>query len=753
MVTFDDALNVRLGSLQDAVDDWSETVKKLQTLQETAENGMQRKAEKADWKGENAGVTKPFVKKTAKEFGDAAKEAESIRNILRDAHTEFKAAKEKLQAIVKAAPDQGIRIDPDGTVSYLIHPDRRPKDYDGPDPDQKDFDRVRSEIKAAVDKANDADDIASRALRTLVGKDDNNFSGTDYDSLRQAGKVQDAEDAKAAAKIVEKGDDATAAEISRLNKYLKDNKGDQYFAERFAVEVGAKGTLDYWADMGDPSDGSRLGVDHPKQLAELQKNWSFTLASASHSDSPDMAKWKADMIKSGDDIVRTRGSSAYGFQIMSNLMRDGSYDSRFLHDYGNAAFATERRLTHEGRIKPGQAWHSPSMGMMPKLNWDGKGVGQDPMTGFMEALGHNPKASADFFNSKLDLTPDDTRDHKSVDAFKYFAQDRDWPNDNTNDGLTNKYGHESLGHALESATLGHAYDDPTPKLVRTDDGAKVMEKVVEAYGDPALLKKEEALSGSIGRMTAGYIDDVNWALNENRTDSMFAPDKGAHGHAEFGMDGARKFLSALGQHPDAYSEVATAERVYTSTGMEAQVDANGHIHEPRVREALRTGAEVQGMLDQSRADQVEAEGLKKDKEYNDALEKRASWIEFGAGVGVATGAAFLPPVAAAGVAGTLIPLGMEHGEALVEQVLGDGIGDWAESNQKDSGDDIQKQRNEIFKAGEFNASYPMTDFLNRHHISPDDSNFAQTLETDLTAGYGKGTDRENQQGVRPQTGD
>ncbi len=93
MVSFDQLLNARLGSLKNAVDDWSETVKKLKSLQEKAENGMQRKAEKADWKGENAGVTKPFVKKTAKEFGDAAKEAESIHNILRDALAEFKAAK------------------------------------------------------------------------------------------------------------------------------------------------------------------------------------------------------------------------------------------------------------------------------------------------------------------------------------------------------------------------------------------------------------------------------------------------------------------------------------------------------------------------------------------------------------------------------------------------------------------------------------------------------------------------------------
>ncbi|MBC2867687.1 DUF6571 family protein [Streptomyces mexicanus] len=752
MVSFDQLLNARLGSLKNAVDDWSETVKKLKSLQEKAENGMQRKAEKADWKGENAGITKPFVKKTAKEFGDAAKEAESIHSILRDALAEFTAAQKQLNDVVHDAPAKGIRVDSNGAVSYLVHPDHRGKGYKGPEPEEADFDKVRADIKAALDKANDADEIASRALRTLVGKDETNFSGTEYDSLKQAGRVQDAEDARAAAKIVAKGDSATVTEIDRLNKYLKENNGDRYFAERFALEVGAKGTLDYWADMGDPSDGSRLGADHPERIKELQKNWGLTLASATHSNSPEMAAWKTDMVKSGDDLVRTRGTSVYGFQIMSNLMRNGEYDTKFLQDYGHAAFAAERRLTHEGRLKPQQAWDSP-LGMPPKLNWDGKDVGQDPMEGFMEALGHNPRASQEFFTSKLDLTPDNTHDHKDVDAFKYFTHDRDWPEENTGSGLTNKYGYESLGHALESATLGHAYDDPSPKLARNDDAAKVMEKVVAAYSDPELLKKQEVLSDSIGRMAAGYIDDINWALNENRSDSMFAPGAGAHGHAEFGMDGARKFLSALGQHPDAYSEVATAERVYTSSAMDGQVNSHGHINEPGVREALRTGAEVQGMLDQSRADQVEAEGLQKDKEYNEALQKRASWVQFGVGVGIATGAAFLPATAAVGVAGTLIPLATDQGKAFVQQVMGNFVGDWAESDQRDSADDIQKQRSQIFKTGEFNAGYPMTQFLAQHHINPDESNFAQDLETDMIAGYGKGTDRENQQGVRPQTGD
>lgn len=188
MVTFNELLNARLGSLNDRVKDWTRTVDRLKKLEDQAANGLVKKAEKADWAGDNAGITLPFVRKTAKEFQDALREARSIRNILRDAHSEFKTAKAKLTEIVNAAPGQGIRIDANGTVSYLIHPDRRSKDSTSPEPSEADFEKARNDIKAALDKANEADEIASRALRTSVGKDKHNFSGTDYDSLKQAGR-------------------------------------------------------------------------------------------------------------------------------------------------------------------------------------------------------------------------------------------------------------------------------------------------------------------------------------------------------------------------------------------------------------------------------------------------------------------------------------------------------------------------------------------------------------------------------------
>lgn len=754
MPKFDQVLNVRLGSLKEAVTDWGETYDQLVKLQEKAENGLRAKADKADWEGENAGVTRPFVKKTAKEFGDAAKVADSIRNILRDAHAEFKAAKESLEKLMEEAPGKGIRIDSTGVVSYLVHPDRRGKNYDGPKPEEADFETMRAAIKSALDKANDADDVASRALRSVVGKDENNFSGTEYDSLQEASKAQDAEDAKAAAKIVEKGDDATPAEIDKLNKYLKDNKGDPYFAEQFALQVGAKGNLEYWADMGDPSDGSRLGIDHRDKLKELQKNWSMTLAAATHSTNPEMDSWKSDLIKAGDDQIRTRGTSSYGFQIMGSLMREGNFEKSFLRDYGNALVVTERKLTHNGMVPPEHIWMTQANSA--HFNWSGTDLGRDPMRGFMEALGHNPKASTEFFGSEIDI-PGASKDDKKIDAFDYFTKDREWPKDGVEGGQSNKYGFDNLGHALEAATLGHAYDDPSSQLHRDEDTAKLMEKVVERYGgDPELLKKQELLADSLGRMGAGYVDDVNWALNDNDDTSMFAPGRDKDGdvkagHAEFGKDGARQFLSALGKYPDGYAEVSNAENVYTMSMLEAQVGDDGQINKDHAREAVRTGGEVQGMIDQARGDQVKAEGLKADEEYNKAMEKRAKWVEFGTGVAVAGGAAFLPPVAAAGVAATLIPVAQDAGTGALEQVLGNVIGDYTETNQQDSGKDVQKQRAEIYRAGEATAEVPMRTFLRDHGYGRDD-HFAQDLEEALDGGYAKGTDREAQQGSLPETG-
>ncbi|MFI6208714.1 hypothetical protein ACIBAI_20290 [Streptomyces sp. NPDC051041] len=750
MVTFNELLNARLGSLKEAVDDWTETVKRLKKLDEQASKGLLKKAEKADWKGENAGITLPFVRKTAKEFGDAATEAESIRNILRDAYTEFKAAKTKVDEVVKAAPDQGIRIDADGTVSYLVHPDRRSKDYSGPDPQEKDFDRVRSVIKTAVEKATEADEVASRALRTLVGKDRNNFSGTEYDSLTQAGKVQDAADARAAAKIVAKGDDATPEEIDRLNKYFEDNKGDQYFAERFALEVGAKGSLEYWADLGDPSDGSRLGADHPKRIKELQENWGLTLAAATHSDSAEMARWKADMIKAGDDVIQTRGTSPYGFQIMSNLMRNGAYETKFLNDFVNAAVVTERRMTGDGAIKPNQVWDS-GLGMLPRLNWGDKDdMGTDPMTGLMEALGHNPDASLKFFNDSTKLGEDKL---SNWDYFVGHGKDaRVWPVDQ--DGKPQ--GYANLGHALESATLGYAYDteDPSIPAMKTEEQiaarearTELMSKVVSNYSSAAVIDKQPGITDSLAKMAAGHIDSLNYSAadfggssNVNGRDDRFGAEK--NHLADFGLTKTTKFLRALAGDEDAYNTISAAQQAYGTSVMAAQGDDRGDVKRVAMHSIM-----MHGMLDQARFESIGQEFADKKEAANRELEKQGAWRDFAAGaaIGTVVGVAselIIPTRAAAAIA---VPLAFEVVGGAAETYMSNQTLDWLKENEFDNTDEALQGIEKARATGQHNAMTPLLNYAQANGLSEDD---IWDLSVEAEGHYNDGRARSDTKDVR-----
>ncbi|MFE6067609.1 hypothetical protein [Streptomyces sp. NPDC056525] len=751
MLKFEQVLHARLGSLQEASSVWSEAVSKLEKSKDKAETGLKGKAEKADWKGENAGVTQAFVKKTAKEFGDALIGATSIRNILRDAHTEFQAAKSELEKLVAEAPGKGIRIDQDGVVSHLIHPDRRAKDYDGPKPEQADFEAMRSAIKAAIDRANNADDVASRALRGLVGTDKNNFSGTGYDSLAAASKAQDAEDAHAAYELYKKGDEATPAEIDRLNALFKANQKDPYFAEKFALEVGPKGSMEYWADMGDPSDGSRLGVDHRDKLKELQTNWSMTLATATHSTSPEMEQWKADVIKAGGEPIQTRGTSPYGFQVMSNLMRVGDYDDKFLKDYGNGLVVTERKMTHDGRLPADRAWHA--MGGMPShLNWQGGDLGNDPMIGFMEGLGHNPKASTDFFNSSIDLTPENTKDNKKIDPFDYFTKDREWPEELNDKGdRTKEPGYNALGHALESATTGHPYDADTEGLkdVRTKENAEVMQKVVERYGDdPKYMHKQPGIDDSLGKMGAAYIDELNRSLEtdsdttmEEKKNSPFGnnDDKGGSRFGEefdtgllWNRGDAVNFMGIVSQSETGHATLSAAETLYTTSVLDEVGPKPGSTFDERdltdARTTLRIGSEAQGIMDESRMAQIDKDYEKDSEEHKKAVGRTTEWVKFGVGAAAAGGVVALT----GGAGGVLVPLAAETVGGAVTTFIGMEADDMAEKYEKDEllkkkSDDL---KNEALAMGKENSLRPGIAYANAPGWSERDRNYLDEMLVD-----------------------
>ncbi|SFN17173.1 hypothetical protein SAMN04487980_1012243 [Streptomyces sp. cf124] len=781
MLKYEDIIDAPVAKLKAAVDDWSEMAKKLDTLATDANDGMKAKADKASWAGVNAGVTKAFIGKAAKEFADAAAEAKGVKQILEEGHAAIKKAKDDLINIRDhEGPAAGIRVDGKGKVTAKNPLSDVPgalRDPDYKEPLQQEARNIESwqkRIDLIVDNCNDTDVALKNALQANV-TDRKDFSAPTYTKLDQ-------EEAARAAALAGKGKDLTHSELQQLNELLKDNSKSLEFSKGFYEKLGPEKSLAFFGQLSaDTYELGKVDSQRLKDVQQLQENLGLNLATASH-DKEFTDKWGPELRKLGTEripLFKHDYGGSFGYQLLGGIMRYGNYDAKFLNPI--AEHVAQLHAKDPDMFAESKTVNSP---FKNPYNPSGvNGAGYDPATAMLEALGNSPDAAKKFFTdpptaynedgtvdrgATADLGKD--KDGQAIDNYFDFFGNEKWesfPDVNLVDeheAALNQMP-DALGHALEAATLGYPAGHPDAGVVRDADNAAVMQKVMEKYGaDPGLLKEHhEALADSLGVMGGGYIDDINWALDKNHPESVFAPGKNPEGHIDFADTGdgngrsiVRGFLSTLGQHPDAYATVSAAEQVYTRSALEGTVGPDGKINEGAARATARTGAEVQGMLDQSRADQVEATNLKTHEDYEKAVAKRAGWVQFGAAAGIAAGVAFLPATAAVGTAAVLIPLATDTAAGAASQVVGQMVGDMSEKSvdeHKEKMEDLtDTEKKAIYSAGESMAEAPMEDFLVHHGIDPGKEVFAQDLYESMVIGYGVGNDRENQQGNAPETG-
>lgn len=448
-----------------AAGDWEAMAKKLWELESDARDNLGGKAAKANWEGVNATVTREFIGKTAKEFADAATQATSIANILKDTHGELVGYKSQLNEAIAQGLTRNLTVVETGnggfTVTMNIHPDRAAKGHEVPEHSPADATALRDQVQRILEQATESDSTAAQALTMLVGQAEYGFSDAAYYNRdRAAQAMKDAE--RIADLLKKKGDDLTPEEFDRLNSDLATYKDDRLFQEKLATTLGPRGVLDFWADLSDPSDGGDLQRSRLKELGDFQQNLSLVLAGATQSDSPAMRTWENDMVKLGDQRIETRGAQPYGFQIMSNLMRTGDWDNRFLNDYGNKLVETEKKMK-----LPANYWNA-GVPPMPKMNFIGEDFGRDPMTGFMTALSASPNAATDFFGAD------------NPDNAKYVLGDRQVFDDTPLNDKDGNSAFNATGAALAAAATGMNPNDPTaPQVDLTPEHRKVLDRSLE----------------------------------------------------------------------------------------------------------------------------------------------------------------------------------------------------------------------------------------------------------------------------------
>ena len=148
------------------------------------------------------------------------------------------------------------------------------------------------------------------------------------------------------------------AQLEQLNELLALHENNPGFAEQFATGLGPAGTLKFYAAVTDPRQfqtdpRGNVGLsdqqkEREKLLGGLEKSMGTTLATATRNDDPAMRQWKKTMISlGGRDVGDGPDQHVYGFQVMSDLMRNGTYDTTFLDSYGTSLIAFEKANTSD----------------------------------------------------------------------------------------------------------------------------------------------------------------------------------------------------------------------------------------------------------------------------------------------------------------------------------------------------------------------------------------------------------------------
>ncbi|MFD5770786.1 hypothetical protein ACFWIN_33835 [Streptomyces sp. NPDC127049] len=606
-------------SLGTAIDDWSKVVGYLKGYDKDAREDLKAKADRAKWSGLNAAVSRQFISRTAGEFTDALAQATSIRDILKDTRDELVKYRDELNRAIDRGWDKKLSVVGEQGGGFRVFVGVHPE----PPGSEQAVKELRDELQRILTKATTSDSTAAQVLRAIAEQADYGFSGVSYkdrDSAAEA--MQRADDLAKLAKDPEK---MSEAELREFNDTLAKYRDDQLFSARFATQLGAKGTLEFWTELSDLHMGARDG--ELERMKEFQKNLSTTLATATLSDTDAMQAWKKDLVGQSDknivsDAVNIPGRTVggYGYQVISSLMHHGKYDAEFLDAYGKKLL--ERDMAPAGSPGMGTTdlWKSDNHQLTDLVFGDEDG--RDPMVGFMGALSHSPEASTNTFADK------DVLEHV-LQSIKYTDRDG------------------AVGHALETAVMGVGVGEtPTGPAPHSATQVEIMKNVMHLVAQPDGGKDlvSKGIGGSFGNMASAYMPEISQSLAGRGAESIFLTDSAAPDGLNR-LDTTR-FLYEVAQDSNGRAGIIMGQTVYTASLLEAHI-AHSEFYDGGPEEAVETIAKssgiIQGIVGHANADAVISDALASEKEQNDSLKTKDDLMKGIAGVGIGAGAAAFVP--------------------------------------------------------------------------------------------------------------
>ncbi|SDP89893.1 hypothetical protein SAMN04487905_11273 [Actinopolyspora xinjiangensis] len=603
------------------------------------------------WQGEAKDAATGHAEHIREKMREYLDRIESVRGTLEEASSEIETCRARLERLSDEINEvEGWDIYPDGRIEY-------------PEGQQARYESYAAEIDGVLARAEQADQNAASAL----GEADESLGYLDEVLREERGEEEAA--AKRAAKLASQPPgELDFEEGERLARLLREHGQDPAFAGEFLERVRPKQLLkltDHLQDMGmthwDGHNGES-GPNRSELIGQLQRHLGETLATGTsesgrrylgedlHGDGTDgeadnraasygkrlaraAENWDTGFLGMGDH-------EDTGYRALGMLLHSGEYSADFLNPVGDAMIDADRKDTFD-RIQSNDLNHV-----------DDRGRGGDPLVGLMTALEHSPEAASSFFDPERETGnmgylierdwPVDTYDHAPGPASDFTPTEKE-----------KSLGHDVLGKALESATLGEQQG--------TAEGARVLSGLVhelanteQSMENPGEGTVPEPMRDSVGRMISHHMAAVHdsGAVSPNSSGSLdldgddpkWAKGKTGDMSPRFSQAEVYKVMGSAAYDPDAYAEMRDANMVHTGLKLDeiaGDEDRSMGDRRDHMATVAKESASVFGALDEARTYAVDQANDDDDAEHNakiDAGGTLASWALTGAG-GAVGGAA------------------------------------------------------------------------------------------------------------------
>jgi hypothetical protein len=260
---------------------------------------------------------------------------------------------------------------------------------------------------------------------------------------------------------------------------------------------------------------------------------------------------------------------------------------------------------------------------------------------------------------------------------------------------------------------------------------------------------------SLGRMTAAYIDDVDWGLTGLDENSVFSQNNDGRAlgdRARFDVASLQRFLGTLGHDDGAYSTVTTAQQAYSTSMLNAHLPtlvADGRVKSTPSEGIVRVGSQLQGIMDRAWVDEYKAKGDELDARFNASVDKRAERQQMIAGLITSGFFAFMPEPEE-GIGATVVPLATDTVHDQIDGQIEQNIGAYADSQHRSLADVRQGKASDVYNAGQRASWIPADQLVNGNRLEGWDRDQLGSLDESLKQaqelGYDTGSLAQEQAG-------